>query len=137
MIRPFVERGVFNGMSYGLSAAGYDVRLDQGITIHPEGFVLASTLEHLDIPTDLLVTVHDKSSWARRGIACQTTVFEPGWRGFATLELSNHGYESIEIPSGAPIAQLLFHRLVEPTEQPYSGKYQDQGRGPQPAKEES
>jgi deoxycytidine triphosphate deaminase len=31
------------------------------------------------------------------------------------------------IPAGAGVAQVIFYRLEEPTEQPYEGKYQDQG----------
>ncbi len=136
MITPFCERGIFEGMSYGLSSAGYDIRLDQTIVIRPGEFTLASTLEQFDIPDDILAIVHDKSSWARRGIALQNTVFEPGWKGYATLEISDHRHEgeAILIPAGAPIAQLVFHQLIVPTEMPYSGKYQGQAKRPQVAR---
>jgi len=75
--------------------------------------------------------VHDKSSLARRGLAAQNTVLEPGWRGFLTLELTNHGTKPIRLEAGQPIAQILFHTVTGVVE-PYSGKYQDQGQGPQP-----
>ncbi len=138
MIIPFVERGVFNGMSFGLSAAGYDVRIDQDISLHPGQFILASTIEHFDIPTDVMAILHDKSSWARQGVVVQNTVFEPGWKGYATLEITDHRYygEEIIIPSGSPIGQLVFHQLAASTEQPYCGKYQHQERGPQSSREE-
>lgn len=136
MITPFEERAVFDGMSYGLSAAGYDVRLDQDVRLEPGGFVLASTLERFEMPMDLIGIVHDKSSWARRGIAVQNTVLESGWIGFLTLELSNHGSSSVSIRRQSPVAQLVFHLLAEPTKQPYSGKYQHQQRGPQRARNE-
>jgi dCTP deaminase len=36
--------------------------------------------------------VHDKSTWARRGLVVQNTVIEPGWHGYqTTIELTNHG----------------------------------------------
>lgn len=140
MISPFVERGTFNGMSYGLSAAGYDIRVDQNVSVYPGCFSLASSLEKFTLPDDIMAIVHDKSSWARRGLAVQNTVFEPGWRGYATLELTNHHSnetgETIVIPAGSPIAQLVFHRLDWPTDRPYAGKYQDQERGPQKARDE-
>ena len=45
MISPFVERGVVRGMSFGLSAASYDVRIAENVTIDPGAFVvLASTM---------------------------------------------------------------------------------------------
>jgi dCTP deaminase len=33
-------------------------------------------------------------------------------------------------------AQIIFMRMEEPTERPYTGKYQDQARGPQAARNE-
>jgi dCTP deaminase len=135
MIAPFVERGVVRGMSFGLSAASYDVRIAESVTIHPGEFVLASTVERFCIANDVLIVAHDKSSWARRGLAVQNTVFDPNFRGHATIELTNHGKSSLAILAGDPIAQVVCHLLVEPTTQPYSGKYQDQEAGPQHARD--
>jgi len=78
--------------------------------------------------------VHDKSSWARKGLFVQNTIGEPVWRGFLTLELSNETKEWIYLDAGTPIAQVIFEQLDEPTIQPYKGKYQDQESGPQPAR---
>jgi len=141
MIRPFRPRTVLNGKTFGLGSAGYDVRVEfkdnaDSMFIQVGGFVLASTVEEFFMPDDVVGFVHDKSSWARRGLAVQNTVIEPGWRGFLTLELSNHSDGYIHIRSGDPIAQIVFHLLDEPTYIPYDGKYQDQPRGPQEAVEE-
>lgn len=130
MLEPFIERSVAHGMSYGLSVAGYDVRIAQDITIGPGEFILASTLERFAMPTDIIGKVHDKSTWARRGIAVQNTIIEPGWRGFLTLEITNHGKSFIDFSEGMPIAQIVFQRLEQAAESPYSGKYQDQSFGP-------
>lgn len=136
-IMPFHERTVVNGMSFGLSSNGYDVRIAEDHTLFPGAFQLGSTLEHFDMPNDLVGIVHDKSTWARRGLAVQNTVIEAGWRGYLTIELSHHGQEVITVMAGDPIAQILFHGLVAATEQPYAGKYQDQEAGPQKARKES
>lgn len=141
---------VVNGQRYtfGVGPAGYDLRLDmvsgqpssKGIAVGipeywlaPGEFVLASTLEEFNMPEDLLGVVHDKSSWARRGLAAQNTVIEPGWRGFLTLELTNHGREPLLLSHGVGIVQVIFHVLDQPAAEPYRGKYQDQQRGPQSA----
>lgn len=134
LVHPLVERARFNGMSYGLGPAGYDVRLDQDVRLEPGEFKLASTLEEFRMTTDVLGIVHDKSTLIRRGLSVFNTVIEPGWCGFLTLELKNNGNELIELPAGSPIAQIIFHMLDCPTDQPYSGKYQDQARGPQEAR---
>lgn len=142
-IAPFVSTKVTaNGKSYGLSHAGYDIRVNfkddaSGIIMTPGDFVLAVSLEHLNIPNDMLVFVKDKSSWAREGLSVQNTVLEPGWRGFITLELNYHRpHGSLRINAGDPIAQLIFMQLDEPTIKPYNGKYQDQINQPVEAKRE-
>lgn len=126
-----------SGTSYGLSCAGYDIRIAQDILLLPfVGFRLASAMERFDIPSDVIAILHDKSSLARRGVAVQNTVFEPGWRGWPTLELTNHGPRVIRLKTGQPVAQVMFHQLDRPTSQPYSGKYQDQPDRPVEAIEE-
>lgn len=135
---PYRDAG---GNSAGLGPCGYDVTLDQDVTVDPASwaklrgsFVLASAAERLVLPPDVVGIVHDKSSLARRGLAVQNTVAEPGWRGHLTLELSNHGDAPMHLKKGSAVAQVIFHRLDAPTERPYAGKYQDQARGPQEAK---
>ena len=142
-IYPFVAKArQYKGKSFGLTAAGYDIRLGQlrhpggdnaiveRVQLAPGKFMLAASLERVSIPYDLQVIVHDKSSWARKGLALQNTVLEPGWSGYITLELSNHGTDNLLIESGMPIAQLVFHQLDVPTVRPYTGKYQNQGAEP-------
>lgn len=130
MIFPFLERTVWEGMTYGLGPAGYDVRIAEDLYLRDGYFCLASTIERFDVPDDIMVKLHDKSSWARRGLFVQNTVFEPGWRGYATLELTYHSKTPLALKAGMPIAQAVFHRLDEPTVQKYDGKYQNQQSGP-------
>jgi dCTP deaminase len=132
-ISPFRERTKFHGLSYGVSAAGYDIRIAEYHVLYPGKFELGSSLERFEMPDDLLGIVHDKSTWARKGLAVQNTVIEPGWCGYLTIELTNHGQEMISIGAGMPIAQIIFHQLSSPSEQPYTGKYQNQKAGPQQA----
>jgi dCTP deaminase len=134
VIAPFHERTVHNGMSYGLSHAGYDVRIAETTDLQPGEFKLASTIETFAMPTDLIAMVHDKSTWARRGLSLFNTVIEPGWCGVLTLELVNNGDEWLRVYAGDPIAQIVFMQLDQPTEKPYAGKYQNQEAGAQPAR---
>lgn len=89
-IEPLVERTVFNGLSYGLSSAGYDIRLAEEVYLPPGEFKLASSVERFNMPLDLIAVVYDKSTLVRLGLTVQNTVVEPGWRGYLTLELANH-----------------------------------------------
>jgi dCTP deaminase len=118
-----------HGVSFGLSEAGYDIRIAQDITLHPfKRFALASTVEHFAMPDNLIGVVHDKSTWARRSLSVFNTVIEPGWRGWLTLELVYHGWGVLRIPAGAGIAQVIFHQTMEKAL--YTGKYQHQQNEP-------
>lgn len=133
MIQPFHEKTVEHGYSFGLSTAGYDIRLKQGLRLLPGQFSLASTIEKFHMPIDVLGIVHDKSSLARLGLSVFNTVIECFWVGWLTLELKNQGEEILNLPPGCPIAQVVFHRLDMPTTQPYNGKYQNQEDRPVPS----
>jgi dCTP deaminase len=134
LIEPMRERYIdSNGCSCGLSIAGYDITLDHDAEFPPLGFTLVSAAERFVMPAHVIGVVHDKSSLARKGLAVQNTVVEPGWCGFLTMEVTNHTIQTIRMSQGSAIAQVLFHLLDEPAERPYAGKYQDQKRGPQSA----
>ena len=138
-----------HGVSYGLSEAGYDIRIKQAVrfyrkdghisarvdgVIHGDSrFVLASAIEEFDMPDCLVGIVHDKSTWARKGLSVFNTVIEPGFKGGLTLELVYHGNTELIIPAGSGIAQVLFHKISRPAR--YEGKYQGQSSDPEPARE--
>lgn len=114
-----------HGVSHGLGEAGYDLRIKQRVVLHPfRRFKIASTIEEFNMPMGLVAIVHDKSTWARRGLSVFNTVIEPGWKGFLTLELVYHGWGRLVIPEGAGIAQVIFHELARKAK--YEGKYQNQ-----------
>jgi dCTP deaminase len=139
-IKDMLDYKVRGGVtSHGLSEAGYDVRIKQDIVFTAAGvkvdgiwkagtFALASTIEEFQMPRDMCAVVHDKSSWARRGLSVFNTVVENGWAGFLTLELVYHGRERLHIPAGSGIAQLLFHSTAKFAQ--YDGKYQNQPNHP-------
>lgn len=136
LVYPFCERTVSGVKTFGLSSCGYDVRVAQTLTLWPKCMHLASTVERFTVPNYLKAGVHDKSSWARRGISVKNTVIEPGWCGYLTLEIVNDTWLPISLRAGMPIAQVIFVMLDVPTSQQYRGKYQDQSPGPQPAIDE-
>lgn len=137
IIEPFSERTTAHGMTFGVGPAGYDVRVEfdkfgalDNILFPAKTNLLASTIEYFTMPRDVMGIVHDKSSWARRFMTVQNTVIEPGWCGYLTLELINHSDEDIHLKRGMPIAQVVFHRIDKMLAKGYTGKYQNQERGP-------
>lgn len=129
-----------HGVSWGLSEAGYDIRIKQEVVFEAGGtwmdgmwmgegsFCLASAIEEFQMPSDLVGIVHDKSSWIRQGLFVGNTVIEPSWRGHLTLELVYHGRKGLHIPAGAGIAQVIFHQTS--CNAYYDGKYQNQADQP-------
>lgn len=131
--RMHTEKMKEHGLSYGLSEAGYDIRIAQEISLTPQNrFILASSIEEFNMPTNLVAVVHDKSTWARQGLSVFNTVIEPGFIGGLTLEIVYHGNVGIHIPAGAGIAQVLFSEIMEPAQ--YNGKYQHQSKEPTPSR---
>jgi dCTP deaminase len=125
----FHEKTKLFGVSYGMSEAGYDIRIKQDVLLMPfKRFSLASSIEKFRMPTNLVGIVHDKSTWARKRLSVFNTVIEPGWTGFLTLELVYHGYMPLLIRAGSGIAQVIFHETS--TNMQYSGKYQNQDDRP-------
>ncbi len=116
--RPHVTMGMFKEENFLRSKA-------DSVILYPGKFILAHTVEYIDMPEDVSGWVKDKSTNARCGLAVQNTVLEPGWRGQVTLEVTNHGPVPIKLLAGAGIAQIQFIRCV-PCDNPYDGKYQDQ-----------
>lgn len=137
LISPFVERGVANGCSYGLSACTYDCRISQDITLQPLFNVLVSTIERFCLPTNICGSVFDKSSLARLSVSAFNTHLDPGWEGWLTVELVNFGDETVRFVAGDPVCQVKFEWLDEETELPYRGKYQNQENRPVSRREEA
>ena len=144
------EKIRYEGMSYGLAEAGYDIRIKQSVKFVNDAygartivtdpitgetetfmghFVLASAMEHFRTPHNLVGMVKDKSTWARQGLSVFNTLIEPGWNGFLTLELVYHGFNGLEILPGQGIAQVLYG-LLENEGDYGDGKYQNQESGP-------
>lgn len=101
--------------------------------LQPGEFVLASTLECITLPDDIVARLEGKSSLGRIGLLIHSTAgyVDPGWHGHLTLELSNVAKLPITLYNKMKIGQISFHRLTSPAERPYGGaglgsKYQGQ-----------
>lgn len=101
-------------------------------TIHPGEFVLATTLESVEIPNNLAGRLEGRSSLGRLGIVIHSTAgkFDPGWKGNLVLEISNIGLVPVRVYPEMRVCQLLFEQLSSETTQPYtqreSSKYRYQ-----------
>jgi len=97
-------------------------RIQDRFVLHPRQLVIGSTLEYVQLPTDIMAYVIGKSTWGRTGLIIATaTKVDPGFRGCITLEMVNEGEVPLVLFPGMPIAQLVLHRTERRTK--YSGVY--------------
>ena len=101
-----------------------EVKGGQPFIIQPRDFVIAETIESLELADDLLARLEGRSSLGRLGIVVHSTasVFDPGWRGKVVLELGNLGHMPVALYPGIRICSLTFERLTSPAEVPYNKK---------------
>jgi dCTP deaminase len=97
---------------------------DDPFILHPGEFVLGSTLEHIEIPDDLVARLEGKSSLGRIGLVIHSTAgfVDPGWKGHLTLELSNLARLPITLYHGMKIGQISFLKLTTPADRLYGSK---------------
>jgi dCTP deaminase len=93
----------------------------------PGAFVLGSTVEWVNMPLDLSAQVDGRSTLGRLGVALHITAgwIDPGFKGHITLEICNHSRQTIAIPQGARVGQLIFFPVLG-CDCGYDGKYQGQ-----------
>ncbi|MCL4795217.1 MAG: dCTP deaminase [Bryobacteraceae bacterium] len=92
--------------------------------LQPSEFALAITEETLELADDILGRLEGRSSLGRIGIIVHGTagLFDPGWVGQATLELSNLGRMPVALYPGMRICSMTFEPLSSPSTMPYRQK---------------
>jgi dCTP deaminase len=117
-----------------------EVEDGKAFILHPGEFVLASTLERVQLPDDVAARLEGKSSLGRLGLLTHSTAgfVDAGWDGNLTLELSNVANLPIAIYPGMRIGQISFLQMTSAAEAPYGSdaarsKYQGQ-KGPTPSR---
>lgn len=115
------------------------IKNGEAFILHPGEFVLAMTMENIEMPDDLTGRLEGRSSIGRLGVVIHSTAanIECGFRGNITLELANMGRIPVMLYPGMRICSLSFEELTSPAEIPYykkkSAKYVGQSK-PQASK---
>jgi dCTP deaminase len=98
------------------------VPFGEAFMLHPGRFVLAATLEWLQLPRGLSGYITGKSSLGRHGLIIETASgIHPCFSGCLTLELANVGEIPLKIFPGMPVCQVFFHR-VKPSPLSHMGR---------------
>ncbi|MBI3103442.1 dCTP deaminase [Candidatus Daviesbacteria bacterium] len=99
-----------------------ELKPGQPFVLSDKDFVIATTMEKLTLPDDIVGHLHGKSSLARLGIAVHSTAarFDPGWDGHPVLEFGTFlKGKRVVIYEGAPICAFSFEKLAAPVARSY------------------
>ena len=112
------------------STPNYEYIVGDKILLPPHSFVLASTIEKITLPKDIVARVEGRSSIGRLGLTVHVTAgfIDPGFKGNITLEIANLSNNTIVLHKKMRICQIVFE-TIEPPLQAYGecgNKYQNQ-----------
>jgi len=107
------------------------IEQDPFIVIQPKEFLLASTVETITVPEDLVCRLEGRSTYGRLGVVIHITAGfgDPGFSGQITLEIFNANVRPVRLYIGERIGQIVFEELKTPATRGYGGprsKYQHQ-----------
>lgn len=97
--------------------------------LRPLEFMLATTVEIVTLPDNIMACVHGCSSIGRTGLFVQNAgLIDPGFSGQITLELFNASSKGMALEAGQRICQVSFAYTSSPSIRPYGarGRYQNQ-----------
>lgn len=113
-----LRRGGFAKL-FGPNSSRRTITEDQPFRLNPQKFVLANTLERVELPIvaerpSLAARVEGKSSYARCGLLVHFTAptVHSGFAGQITLEIINLGPVAIDLFPGMYICQLILEEVV-------------------------
>ena len=111
----------------------FEEHIDHSFILNPQEFILAYTVERIELPFTLMGRLDGKSSLGRLGLLIHVTagVVDPGFQGQLVLEMYNVSPIPIILYPNMKICQISFTRLNKESEKPYghidlNSKYQNQ-----------
>ena len=131
----FTQQALIDPMdpdSFAQSTTQVHLAENERFIVHPGEFILATTLERVEVPTDLVARLEGRSSIGRLGIVIHSTAgyIDPGFQGTITLEITNLGRLAVALYPRMRICQIAFEQMSSPVSESYAvkrnAKYQGQ-----------
>lgn len=100
------------------------VKSGEPFIIQSGDFVLATTVEYVEVPNNLTGRLEGRSSIGRLGVVIHSTAanIECGFKGHIALELANMGKMPVALYPGMRICSVSFEQLTSPAQVPYYKK---------------
>ncbi len=97
--------------------------MEDVLLLKPGEYVLMETVERVNMPSDLIARVLNRSSLFRCGASTFNALVDPGYKGRLTFGLKNISGHDFTVRRGARVAQIVFEEVRGETKG-YTGKYQ-------------
>ncbi len=85
--------------------------IDDQLVLHPSRMCLATTLESINVPRNMVGHVQQEAMLTRRGLHVMGGSVDPGFSGRLIVELSNIGIKPIRLAVGAKFMQVVFFEI--------------------------
>lgn len=97
---------------------------DEAFFLHPGDLALATTLESVSLPANIVGWLDGRSSLARLGLMVHVTAhrIDPGWEGKIVLEFFNAGKLPLALRPNMAIGALSFEILSGDAAKPYNAR---------------
>lgn len=97
---------------------------DEAFFLHPGELALATTLESVTLPANIVGWLDGRSSLARLGLMVHVTAhrIDPGWDGKIVLEFFNAGKLPLALRPQMAIGALSFEVLSGEAQRPYNSR---------------
>ncbi len=96
------------------------IELEQGqfFELLPGEYVLASTLESVKLPSDVMAVLYPRSSTNRKGLSVDLTgIVDAGWEGQLVIPIRNNtSSQVVKLYPGERFCQIVFEKLEEEIE---------------------
>lgn len=113
---PFIDATREHGAYENIYKFYQETRRQIGETffLHPNQTIMASTLEYVKLPNNLMATIDVRSSYARLGLT-MNSFLEPGYCGCISVVLTNTSMNPIKLAVGARIFTIKFSEVSDDT----------------------
>ena len=96
------------------------------IVVKPHETVLIFTYEEFDVPTNMIMHASPISSWLRKGIRVELSLFvDPGFKGRFCFPVTNDSEQDITINSREPIMSIELIQLSQTCEKGWAERHKE------------
>lgn len=109
-------------ISYELTIGELIGANNESVDLAPEDMIIVQAAEYLSLPNDITARISEKNSKMRMGLMVDGPQYFPGHNTNVFLRVKNISSNIITIKVGDAIANMIFEKLEEAPEIPYSNQ---------------